>query len=132
MSAGKPFFDSNILLYTLSVGFKADRADALLATGGVISVQVLNEFASVAFRKLKISWPEIRIILTSMRGLCEVVPVTVEIHETGLAIAARYGFDVYDCMIVAAAIQAECPTVYSEDMQHGQTIDSVTILNPFR
>jgi predicted nucleic acid-binding protein len=131
MSADKPFFDTNVLLYLLSADVKADKAEALLALGGVVSVQVLNEFASVAFRKLKITWPEIREILATIRAVCEVVPVTVEIHETGLAFAERYGFSFYDSLILAAAAQAKCRTVYSEDMQDGQLVQGVTIRNPF-
>jgi predicted nucleic acid-binding protein len=131
MSADKPFFDTNVLLYLLSVGAKADQAEALLAVGGVVSVQVLNEFASVACRKVKMTWPEIREILATIRAICEVIPVTVEIHETGLAIAERYGLSFYDSLILAAAKQAECRRVYSEDMQHGQVVQGVTIRNPF-
>ena len=131
MSAAKPFFDTNVLLYLLSADARADKAEALLALGGVVSVQVLNEFVSVAYRKLKMPWPEIREILATIRAICEVIPVTVEIHETGLAIAERYGFSFYDSLILAAAKQAECRTVYSEDMQDGQVVQGVTIRNPF-
>jgi predicted nucleic acid-binding protein len=131
MSAGKPFLDTNVLLYLLSTGAKADQAEALLAVGGVVSVQVLNEFVSVASRKLKMKWPEIREVLTTVRAICKVIPVTLEIHETGLAIAERYGFSFYDSLILAAAKQAQCRIVYSEDMQNGQVVQGVTIRNPF-
>ena len=131
MSAARPFFDTNVLLYLLSVDAKADKAEALLTGGGVVSVQVLNEFVSVAFRKLKMSWQEIRDVLATIRAICEVVPVTVEIHETGLAIAERYGLSIYDSLILAAAKQAGCRMVYSEDMQDGQAVQGVTIRNPF-
>lgn len=131
MSAVRPFFDTNILLYLLSADAKADKAEALLALGGVVSVQVLNEFVSVAFRKLKMTWPEIHNILATIRAICEVVPVTVEIHETGLTIAERYGLSIYDSLILAAAKQAGCRVVYSEDMQDGQAVQGVIIRNPF-
>lgn len=131
MSAGKPFFDTNVLLYLLSADAKADQVESLLAVGGVVSIQVLNEFVSVAFRKLKMKWPEIREILATIRAICEVIPMTVETHETGLTIAERYGFSFYDSLILSAAIQAECRVVYSEDMQDGQIVQSVTIRNPF-
>jgi len=65
----------------------------------VISVQVLNEFASVASRKFKMPWPDVCEALDTMRAGCEVVPLTVEIHETGLAIAERYGLSFYDSLI---------------------------------
>lgn len=131
MRANKAFFDTNVLLYLLSTDAKADKAEALMAGGGFVSVQVLNEFASVAFRKLKMTWPEIREILTTIQAVCEVVPVTVAIHQAGLAIAERYGLSFYDSLIVAAAAEAECRIVYSEDMQDGQVLQQVTIRNPF-
>jgi len=131
MSAGKAFFDTNVLLYLLASDAKADKAEALLATGGTISVQVLNKFASTASRKLKMKWPEIREILATIRAVCDVVPVTVEVHEKGLAIAERYGVSFYDSLILAAAQEAGCRTVYSEDMQNGQKFRDVTVRNPF-
>jgi len=131
MSAGKPFFDTNVLLYLLSADTKAEKAETLLAAGGVVSVQVLNEFASVASRKSKMTWPAIRETLATIRAGCEVIPLTAEIHEGGLAIAEKYGFSFYDCLILAAAVEAKCRTVYSEDMQNGQVVQGVTIRNPF-
>jgi predicted nucleic acid-binding protein len=132
MSAGKKaFFDTNVLLYLLAADAKADQAEALLANGGTISVQVLNEFASTASRKFKMTWPEIREILGGVRAVCDVVPVTVEIHDKGLALAERYGVSFYDSLILAAAQVAGCRVVYSEDMQDGQVLQGVTIRNPF-
>ena len=95
MSATDAFFDTNVLLYLLSEdAAKADRAEDLLADGGVISVQVLNEFAAVASRKLGLAWPEIREVLGTAQALCRVEPLTMATHERGLAIAERYGFSV--------------------------------------
>ena len=95
MSATDAFFDTNVLLYLLSEdAAKADRAEDLLADGGVISVQVLNEFAAVASRKLGLAWPEIREVLGTAQSLCRVEPLTMATHERGLAIAERYGFSV--------------------------------------
>jgi predicted nucleic acid-binding protein len=131
MSAGKPFFDSNVLLYLITNDAKAEKAELLLDAGGMISVQVLNEFASVASRKLKVAWPSVREALDTIRERCEIIPLTLEIHERGLAIAERYGFSFYDSLILAAAVQAQCRTVYSEDMQDGQVVQGVTIRNPF-
>jgi predicted nucleic acid-binding protein len=76
-------------------------------------------------------WPEIREILATIRAVCDVVPVTVEVHEKGLAIAERYGVSFYDSLILAAAQEAGCRTVYSEDMQNGQKFRDVTVRNPF-
>ncbi len=134
MSGDKLFFDTNISLYLLSADqAKADRAEELLAEGGLISVQVLNEFAAVASRKLRMSWPEIREVLDQIRAVSIVEPMTVETHERGLLIAERYGLFLYDALIVAAALLSGCSILYSEDMQHGQIIDGqLTICNPFR
>ena len=132
MSKAEAFFDTNILLYLLSADpVKAERAEALLASGGVISVQVLNEFASVARRKLALDWPEIREVLTAVRALCRVEALSPATHDRALAIAERYGFSIYDSLIIAAASLAGCRTLYSEDMQAGQTIETVTLCNPF-
>lgn len=128
------FFDTNVLLYLFSGdAAKADRAEALLAAGGVVSVQVLNEFASVASRKLAMPWAEIQAVLRDMRRLCTAVPLTVESHEHGLALAQRYGFSLYDAMVVASAMEAGCTTLWSEDFQDGLRVDGVlTVRNPFR
>lgn len=132
MPAADSFFDTNVLLYLLSDdAVKADRAEALLAAGGVISVQVLNEFAAVAIGRKAVGFADLRDILSTIRGVCTVTAVDVETHELGLEIAERYRFSIYDSLIVAAAMRAGCSTLYSEDLQHGQTIDQMTIRNPF-
>ena len=128
------FFDSNILLYIAGADdAKADRAEALIAEGGTICVQVLNEIAKVARRKMLFDWEEVQTLLSSIRGLLDVVPLTIEIHESGVALARRFKLSTYDAMIVAAALHAGCTTLWSEDMQHGLLInDRVRIRNPFR
>jgi predicted nucleic acid-binding protein len=133
MKIDRPFFDTNILLYLLSEdNRKADRAEAIIATGGVISVQVLNEFASVASRKLGMAFDEIRDTLDTVRAICQTQPLTIETHDLGLDIAERFGFSLYDSMIVSAALQSGCTILYSEDMQHGQEINTqLVITNPF-
>ena len=133
MSAGEDFFDTNVVLYLLSADTaKADRAEELLALGGTISVQVLNEFAAVASRKLRMSWTEIREVLAQVRAVCAVEPLTVETHERALRIAVRYRLSIYDALIVAAALLAKCQTLHSEDMQDGQVVErQLTIRNPF-
>src|ERR1035437_634083 len=132
MSEADSFFDTNVLLYLLSKdAAKADRAEALLASGGVVSVEVLNEFASVASRKLAMTIPEIREILSTIQAVCIVKPLDIETHERGLDIAERYGFSIYDGLIVAAAVRAGCAILYTEDPQRGQVIETLTIRNPF-
>jgi len=133
MSASEPFFDTNVLIYLLSGDSrKADRSEALLEAGGVVSVQVLNEFASVALKKLKISMPQVRQMLATFRSVCRVVPITESIHVQGMEICARHQLSLYDAMIVAAALEAGSSTLYSEDLQHGRLFRrSLRILNPF-
>lgn len=128
------FFDSNVLLYLASNDpAKADRAETVVGRGGAISVQVLNEIANVTRRKARMSWQDTHALLALLRGLLTVHSVTVETHETGLALAERYNLSIYDAMIVAAALHADCDTLWSEDMQHGMAIDGrLRIANPFR
>lgn len=133
MSAAEVFFDTSVLLYLLTDDSrKADRAEDLLQRRGTITVQVLNELSAVALRKHALSLAELREFLAGIREFCETQPLTVEDHEFGLEVAGRYGFSLYDSMIVAAALQSGCRTLYSEDLQHGQVIDKkLKIVNPF-
>jgi len=128
------FFDTNVLLYLLSAdATKADRVEETLAAGATISVQVLNEFAAVALRKLGMTVAEVRDALDPIMTICKVLPVTVETHKRGLQIAERYRFALYDALIIAAALDAGCSTLYTEDLQDGQVIDDALVIrNPFR
>jgi predicted nucleic acid-binding protein len=128
------FFDTNVLVYIASGDpTKADQAEAAIGDGGAISVQVLNELTNVARRKMQMSWADTHAFLITLRGLLTVHPVTLEIHETGLELAERYGFSVYDAMIAASALHAGCETLWSEDMQPGMALDEgLRIVNPFR
>ena len=128
----KAFFDTNLLLYLLSAdAAKAQRAEELIGAGGVISIQVLNEFASVASRQLRMSIPEIRECLEPIARICSIESITLETHARGLDVAARYGFSVVDSTIVAAALLSGCDTLYSEDLHHRQRVDGLLISNPF-
>jgi predicted nucleic acid-binding protein len=128
------FFDSNVILYLVSSdSVKVSRVEQLLAERGSISVQVLNESANVLRRKRDIAWPNLRAFLLELRKGLDVLPVTIDIHEAGLRLAERYGFATYDAMIVAAALAADCDTLWSEDMQDGLLVDQrLRIVNPFR
>jgi len=133
--SGKAFFDTNSLVYV--VGEKDKRthtAEALLASGGSISVQVLNELANVMRKKLRMSWEEIDEVLAAIRVLCpSPVPLTIETHDAGRRIAAKYGYSLFDGLIAASALESGCGTLYSEDLQDGQIIEGrVTVRNPFR
>lgn len=127
-------FDTNVLLYlTPAHTEKADRAEQLLREGGAISVQVLNEFANVARRKMALSWSETRSLLASIRSLVRVIPLTLDIHDAGLVLAERYRLSVYDALIVAAAMSGDCDVLWSEDIQDGMRIEGgLRVANPFR
>jgi predicted nucleic acid-binding protein len=127
------FFDTNILVYAASdIPAKAARAEELLRAGGMVSVQVLNELALVGRRKMQLSWAETRKFVEAYAWLLTVVPVTQAVHERGMALGERYGFAVYDAMIVAAALEAGCETLWSEDMHDGLVVEGrLRVVNPF-
>jgi predicted nucleic acid-binding protein len=129
------FFDSNILLYTASGDpIKADRAEQLIRAGGTISVQVLNEIANVARKRMQFSWARTHSLLARFRDLLPVVvPVTMDIHDSGITLAERYRLSVYDGMIAAAALSSGCDMLWSEDMHDGLVFEGrLTVVNPFR
>ena len=129
----KPFIDSNVVLYLLSGdAAKADRSQALLAAGGVISVQVLNEVTSVCLRKLKMPWQEVDALLRAVKTACDIVPLTVASHEKAVEVAKRYQLSFYDANIVACALSCAALVLLSEDMHSGLLIDGLVIQNPFK
>ena len=130
----RAFFDTNVFLYAIIQDDpRSVHAEELIAQGGTVSVQVLSEFAAVARRKTKMPWVEIRRALDGIKVLCpDPLPITLDTHREALAIAERYGYKIYDALIVASALEARCTILYSEDMQDGQVIDHrLTIRNPF-
>jgi predicted nucleic acid-binding protein len=130
----RAFFDTNVLVYAVAEDDpRSTQAEELLADGGVISVQILNEFVSVARRKILMSWSDVVAVLDAFRVLCpSPLPITLEVHETALRIAEKHGYGIYDALVVSAALESGCTTLYSEDFQVGQTIDGrLTIRNPF-
>ena len=133
MSA-KAFFDTNVLIYAFAQNDpRSETAEAFLAAGGLVSVQVLNEFVAVAVRKLGMPWGDVLEALAAIRTLCpSPMSLTVDTHESALRIAQQFGYRIYDSLVVAAALEAGCDTLYSEDMQHGQVIEALTIRNPFK
>lgn len=128
----KRFFDTNILVYAFLDIDKRDKAIAVLAEGGRISVQVLNEFTNVARQKRQRPWPEIEAAITVIREwFPDIVPLTEQTHARALALARDHGLSFYDALIVAAAQEAGCDTLFTEDMQHGRKFGSLNIVNPF-
>jgi predicted nucleic acid-binding protein len=130
----KAFFDTNVLVYAVAENDpRTPQAEELLASGGILSVQVLNEFVSVARRKILMPWKDVTEALAAFRILCPApLPITIEMHEVALRIAEKHGYKIYDALVVAAALEAGCATLYSEDLHDGQTIDGqLTNRNPF-
>lgn len=127
------FLDSNVLVYAFTADPRAAAAQDLLARRCVTSIQGLNEFANVARRKLGMSWSETRDALAAIRTLCPaILPMDLAMHEDALRIAERYGYSMFDALIVAAALHAGADTLWSEDMQDGAVIDGrLRIANPF-
>ncbi len=133
--SGPVFLDTNVLVYAaLQSDQRSDAARVLLARGGMISVQVLNEFTNVASRKLRRPWLEIARAVEAICFLCPPpLPLTLATHHTARRIAEGTGFAFYDALIVASALDAKCGILYSEDLQDGQVIDGrLTVRNPFR
>ena len=127
------FIDSNIVLYLLSGdNAKADQAEAIVAAGAVISVQVLNEVTSVCLRKLKMPWPEIEAVLLAVKAACKVVPLTVASHERAVELAKRFQLSFYDANIVASAQLSGAGVLLTEDMHTGLVVDGLVLQNPFK
>jgi predicted nucleic acid-binding protein len=132
--SGSVFFDTNVFVYALVQDDpRCQKAEELIAAGGTVSVQVLYEFADVVRRKVRMPWDEVRFAIENIKALCpDPLPITLATHQEALAIAERYGYRIYDALIVASALEAKCTVLYSEDMQDGQVIDqTLTIRNPF-
>jgi predicted nucleic acid-binding protein len=130
---GERFFDTNILIYAFAAGDRRSaRAEALLAEGGVIGVQVLNELTSVLRRTLRWEWPEVEAALAVIAELAGPVrPLTAGIHGKAVELARANVLSFYDALIVAAAADAGCRVLLTEDLQHGRKVSGVTVKNPF-
>lgn len=126
------FLDTNILVYAQQQGVKAEISQNLIAAGGTISAQVLNELANVLHKKQGKSWHDIELVLDDIDNVLNpALPLTAEINRAALALARAHNLPFYDALIVAAAIEAGCDTLYSEDLQHGRSFDALSIVNPF-
>ena len=119
---------------------RADAVEQLLAGESVISVQVLNEFASVLRKKRAMSLTDIQLLSNTLISTCEVHDLSVRTHQTALALMTRYNLSLYDANIVAAAGLSGCAILCSEDMQDGLNIKlpesvggtTLSIRNPFK
>ena len=128
------FFDTNILIYAFAAGDpRSARAEALVAGGGVIGVQVLNEFTNVTRRKLRWQWEQIEAALAVIEELLGPArPLTAAVHAGAVVLARDHELSFYDALIVAAALEAGCEVLFSEDLQHGQKFGALRVENPFR
>ena len=136
----KFFLDTNVFIYAFDRESprKRDRASALVVealTGarGVTSTQAVQEFLNAAVRKFAkpLSVPDAQRYLTVvLEPLCAVFP-SVELFHQALDISGRWAYSFYDSLIIAAALQADCTVLYSEDLQHGQKFGRMRIVNPF-
>lgn len=133
MPVVRAFIDSNILLYA---NIKDDLRKMTIARrllgdiSPVVSPQILLEVANVLMRRTGIGPVEVaRLLRPFVDG--EVMPATEFTARESWRIADRYGFHIYDATVVASAIGAGCPILYTEDLQHDQRIESLRIVNPF-
>ncbi len=128
------FLDTNILIYAFAADDpRGARAEALLADGGVIGVQVLNEFTNVTRRKLGWRWQQIEAALGVIHELLGPArALTAAIHAAAVTLAREHELSFYDALVVAAAMDAGCKVLSSEDLQHGRKFGALTIENPFR
>ena len=128
-----PFADTNVLIYLISAdAHKAARAEQVLASRVTISVQVLNEFANVARRQAGMAWPVLTQVLADIRQFADVRPLTLAGHQKALTLAARHQLTWHDALIAAAALEAGCDRLLSEDFQAGLVLEGrLTIHNPF-
>lgn len=133
MTDSRIFLDSNILLYLQSADTeKANLAEELSRDGGMISVQVLYEIAHVMLYKFRRPWREVDEVVALLRALFVVQPLTLAVHLEGLRLGQRYKLSLYDAMVAASALLADCEVLYSEDMHSGLLIeDRLLIKNPF-
>lgn len=130
---GERFFDTNMLIYAFAAGDRRSaHAEALLGEGGVIGVQVLNEFTNVVRRKLRWDWSQVDAALAVIAELMGPVrPLTAAIHAHAVKLARTSALSFYDALIIAAATDAGCRVLLTEDMQHSRKFGTVTIQNPF-
>ena len=128
------FLDSNVCLYLLGEDSpKKFTAEKLLALPEiVISTQVISENINVGIKKFKFSDEKIANHINFLIRNCDVVTISVELQMKTIEIHFSYHFSFYDSLIIAAALQSNCATLYSEDLQHGQAIEGkLNIVNPF-
>lgn len=133
--SGRAFADTNILIYAASDPAdpaKSEQARVALSVTHVISVQVLNEFVNVTRKKLRQDWTAVNAALNAIEATgIEILPLTYDLHLAARQISQVHHLRIYDASIVAAALEAGCETLWSEDLQAGRTFGGLTVRNPF-
>jgi predicted nucleic acid-binding protein len=129
-----PFLDTNIFVYAFGDDERTERAQEIISTPYVTSVQALNEFAHVVRRKLRLEWSEIRKgIAAIQKASARTILLDIALNQAAFDLAARYNLSFYDALMIAAALEAQSTLFLSEDLHHGLTINNtLTIQNPFR
>ncbi len=135
------FLDTNIFVYSFDSASKTKQATAIaLITKafdtqlGMISYQVIQEFLNVATRKftMPLTIHDAKNYLQKVLDpLCQVYP-SLDLYEEALTLAKRTGYSFYDSLILSSALAGGCKTIYTEDMQDGQHVSGLTIINPFK
>jgi predicted nucleic acid-binding protein len=132
------FIDTNLLIYAISSDEPLKKLIALtvlkqlrINRTGVLSTQVITEYGNVALNKLKISHADVRLQMQFWQQY-EVVQVTPDIIHAGLDLHQTRSIRYFDALIVAAAKTSGCTVLYSEDMNAGEMVNGVRIVNPFR
>jgi len=125
------FLDTNLLVYAQGTDAKSEMARQVILEGGVISVQVLNEFTNVLRRKFSMSWEDITEALEDVKiALDDIRPIGLETHSAAVELASEHGFSFYDALIIVAALEAGCDQLLTEDMQAGRRVEGLAIVNP--
>jgi predicted nucleic acid-binding protein len=133
LTTRSPFFDTNVLVYAfVNSESRTIKAQHLLSEGAVVSVQILNEFAAVMRRKFDLEVRKVAELIAEILVHCpQPRPLTLETHRAGMRLCERYGFSIYDGTMIASALEAGCRVLHTEDLQHGQAIEGLRIVNPF-
>ncbi|MCE7060077.1 PIN domain-containing protein [Dyadobacter sp. CY343] len=128
------FIDSNVALYVLDLNDsrKKQIAGSIVATVSYISPQVIFECLNVCLKKFKMNREKAFRFVTELAESSFMQSETEQVVNLALFLFDRYMLQPFDAKIVAAALEADCTILYSEDMQHGLVVENkLTIINPF-
>ncbi|MCF0053223.1 PIN domain-containing protein [Dyadobacter sp. LJ53] len=126
--------DTNVLIYLYDLSDEKKRriSESLLAVKPAISVQVISEYLNVTKRLQKLPKLEVLEKCISLLAFCDIIPINIRTMDKASFLLSKYDFQLFDSIIVASALEANCSILYSEDLQHNQLIENkLTIVNPF-